>query len=120
MSRGLENIVASMKKHNIKLISVCLSAFLFYEPDKVPPKMRNLNEDHVRMLKILQSSELDYIAVCPPHIGEDPKGKYLVKNDERPSDVRVISKYALAEFLVKSLSKSEHYGHIVGISCESA
>lgn len=119
MSRGLENIVASMKKHGIKVISVCLSAFLFYEPDKVPPKMRDLNEDHVRMLKVLQSSGLDYVAVCPPHIGDDPKGEYLVKNDGRPNECRVISKFELAEFLVKSLFKSEHYGHIVGIACKS-
>lgn len=119
MSRGMANIVASMKKYNIKVVSVCLSAFLFYEPDKVPPRMRDINEEHLRMLKILQSSGLNYIALFPPHIADSPKGEYLVKNGERPNDVRVISKHELGEFLVKSLFKEEHYGHTVGIASVS-
>ncbi|KAK6639017.1 hypothetical protein RUM43_007287 [Polyplax serrata] len=119
MSRGLENIVKSMKANNIKPISVCLSAFLFYEPGKVPPMFKNINEEHERMLNIIKSSGLDYVAVFPPHIADNPKTEYRVKYGASPGG-RVISKYELANFLVTSLDNSEHFGKIVGICSVSS
>lgn len=68
LSEGLKNIVKAMKEVNVEIISVCLSAFLFYEPDKIPPRFHNLNADHQRMLDVLKATDLKYIACFPPHI----------------------------------------------------
>lgn len=43
-------------------------AFLFMEIDKVTPMLRDLTQDHLRMLEALKASDRDWIAVCPPHI----------------------------------------------------
>ena len=45
-------------------------AFLLWDPSKVPPRLQDVTDDHVRMHKILQQSGLKYVAVMPPHIGE--------------------------------------------------
>lgn len=70
LSDGLKNIVKAMKEENIEVISVCLSAFLFSDVfgDKMPPRFKNLTEEHNRMLDVLKESKLKYIAVFPPHI----------------------------------------------------
>lgn len=68
MSEGMKNIIKAMKECNVSVVSVCLSAFLFYDVDKVPPRFKDLNEDHQRMLDVLKVSGLKYIACLPPHI----------------------------------------------------
>lgn len=70
LSDGLKNIVKAMKEENIDVISVCLSAFLFSDVfgDKMPPRFKDLTEEHNRMLDVLKESNLKYIAVFPPHI----------------------------------------------------
>jgi hypothetical protein len=45
-----------------------VAAFLFYEPDKVPIRFRDLNADHQRMLDCLKASGLKWVAVLPPHL----------------------------------------------------
>mgnify|MGYP002715763407 FL=1 len=119
LSNGLKNIVHAMKENNIDVISVCLSAFLFYDLDKVPPVFKDINEEHGRMLDVLKSSNLNYIAVFPPHIADNPKSEYIVKNDASPGG-RVVSKYELGNFLVTSLKMEQHYKKIVGICSVSS
>lgn len=68
MSDGMKNIINAMKECNVEIVSVCLSAFLFYEVDKVPPIFKEVTDDHRRMYEALQSSGLKYIACFPPHI----------------------------------------------------
>lgn len=114
LSEGLKNIIKAMKELNVDVISVCLSAFLFYEPEKVPPQFNNLNDEHKRMLQVLQASDRKYIACFPPHIADQPPVDYIVKQGASPGG-RVISKYDLGRFLVESLTQPEHYGQIVGI-----
>lgn len=47
---------------------VCL-AFLFYEPAKVPKIFNEINAEHQRMYDILlKESDMNWIAVFPPHI----------------------------------------------------
>lgn len=116
MSSGLTNIISSMTSQSIKNISVCLSAFLFYEPEKVPPIFFNINEEHKRMYDLLKSNDdLNWIAVFPPHISDDPKSEFIIKHGQHPGP-KVISKYNLGAFLVDSLSQQEHYKKIVGIA----
>lgn len=68
LSQGMNNIIKAMKEENVEIVSVCLSAFLFYEPEKVPPMFKELNSDHQRQFDAIKASGLKYIAVLPPHI----------------------------------------------------
>lgn len=113
MSDGLKNIIKAMKENNINIISVCLSAFLFYDVDKVPFRFRDLNSDHQRMFDILKASDLKYIACLPPHIADQPASGHRIQYDSSPG--RVVSKYDLGVFLVESLFKPEYYGKVCGI-----
>lgn len=114
MSDGTENILEAMKTCGVKRVSCCISSFLFWEKAKVPEKYRPVTEDHERMLDALKASDREWVAVMPPHIAEEPaKGNYVIKNDAPVG--RVISKYDLAEILVKCLCSEENVGHAVGI-----
>ncbi|KAG8182901.1 hypothetical protein JTE90_004265 [Oedothorax gibbosus] len=114
MSDGTKNILESMKKHDVKRISCCISSFLFWEREKVPKPYIPITEDHDRMLQALKECDREWVAVLPPQIAEEPaKGNYQLKN-ETPVG-RVISKYDLAEILVNCLTAEEHIGHYVGI-----
>lgn len=68
MSEGTKNILTAMKEHKVEIISVCLSAFLFMEPERVPERFKAVNEDHLRQYNFVKKSGLKYVAVLPPHI----------------------------------------------------
>ncbi|XP_033217892.1 flavin reductase (NADPH) [Belonocnema kinseyi] len=114
LSEGMKNIVHAMKKHNVELVSVCLSAFLFYKPGTVPAIFKDLNEDHQRQLDIVKESGLKWVAILPPHIADSPSSNYTIKYDESPG--RAISKYDLGAFLVDSLDQPENYQKVCGIA----
>ena len=114
LSQGLRNIIDAMKAHNVGVVSVCLSAFLFYKPEAVPGIFKNLNADHQRMFDLLKESQLKWIAVLPPHIADAPSSKYVVKYDESPG--RAISKHDLGAFLIESLEQTERYQKVCGIA----
>lgn len=114
LSTGLSNILKGMEKANLRIVSVCLSSFLFWDQDKVPKQFEHLNAEHKRMLDTLKNSTLDYIAVLPPHIANEPSSEHKIVHDQSPG--RVISKYDLAKFFVDSLDQPEHYGKVCGIA----
>lgn len=114
MSEGLKNIMKAMKECNVNVISVCLSAFLFWDDDKVPPRFNDLNADHKRMFDAVKDSGLKYIACLPPHIADQPAGEYKIQYDSSPG--RIVSKHDLGRFLVESLSQPEHYEKVCGIA----
>uniref|UniRef100_A0A5F4WCE3 Biliverdin reductase B n=1 Tax=Callithrix jacchus TaxID=9483 RepID=A0A5F4WCE3_CALJA len=91
--------------------SRCGQAFLLWDPSKVPPRLQAVTDDHIRMHKVLQESGLKYVAVMPPHIGDQPlTGAYTVTLDGRgPS--RVISKHDLGHFMLHCLTTNEYDGH---------
>lgn len=70
----MTNIIKAMKETGIEIVSVCLSAFLFYDPEKVPPMFEHLNADHKKQFELTKASGLKYVAILPPHIA----GKYVV------------------------------------------
>ncbi|CAO2626278.1 Flavin reductase (NADPH), partial [Lemmus lemmus] len=111
MSEGTRNIVAAMKAHGVDKVVACTSAFLLWDPTKVPPRLQDVTDDHIRMHKVLQESGLKYVAVMPPHIGDQPlTGAYTVTLDGRgPS--RVISKHDLGHFMLRCLTTNEYDGH---------
>ncbi|XP_017890098.1 flavin reductase (NADPH) [Ceratina calcarata] len=114
LSQGMKNIVDAMKAHDVQVVSVCLSAFLFYKPEAVPAIFKDLNADHQRMFDILKESQLKWVAVLPPHIADKPNAKYVVKHNESPG--RAISKHDLGSFLVESLGQPEHHEKVCGIA----
>ncbi|XP_026291397.1 flavin reductase (NADPH) isoform X2 [Frankliniella occidentalis] len=114
MSEGTKNILNALKEAGVKPVSGCMSSFLFMEIEKVTPMLRDLTQDHIRMLDALKASDRDWIAVCPPHIAAEPSGNYEIKHGSSPG--RAISKYDLGFFLVDCLDKPEHYHQMVGIA----
>lgn len=114
LSAGTSNIIKAMQESKVDVISACLSAFLFYEDDKVPKMFVDLNADHMRQLQVLKDSDRKYIAVLPPHIADQPSGEITVSHDTSPG--RIVSKHDLAKFLVDSLTLPEHYGKVCGIA----
>ncbi|KAL8220035.1 UNVERIFIED_CONTAM: hypothetical protein K2H54_037879 [Gekko kuhli] len=117
MSEGTRNIVEAMKAHGIRKVVVCLSAFLMWDLEKVPAKLRPLTDDHIRMQQILKESGLDCVYVMPPHIaGDQPlTGDYTVTVDSSGGS-RVISKHDLGHFFLKCLTTAEYDGKNVYLS----
>ncbi|KAK4885173.1 hypothetical protein RN001_001444 [Aquatica leii] len=115
LSEGMNNIIKAMKDLNVEIVSVCLSAFLFCKPEKVPQIFCKLNADHQREFDAVRNSGLKYIAILPPHIADRPSGTCEVQHDSLPSGTMIVSKYDLGKFLIDSLTQPEHYGKTCGI-----
>lgn len=120
MSTGMQNIVNAMKAMDLKKVSVCLSSFLFFDPDKVPKMFTELNADHKRMLDVVKDSGLEYRAVFPPHIADEPSTEFAIAYDKSPGLTRSISKLDLGKFLIESLFDDEHAGKLIGICTKPA
>ncbi|CAG2171056.1 unnamed protein product [Oppiella nova] len=114
LSDGTRNIVESMTAHNIQRIACCLSSFIFWERTKIPERILPVHTEHERMLEILKGSDRQWIAVCPPHIEDNPaRGGYTLKLDGAVG--RSITKYDLGDILVDSLTSDDKVGHLVGM-----
>ncbi|XP_055849249.1 flavin reductase (NADPH) [Episyrphus balteatus] len=114
MSTGTKNIIEAMKELNIRRFSIIMSSFLFMNPEQVPKMFHNINDDHRKMLDMTKSSGLDFIAILPPHIADEPSTDVTILHDASPG--RAVSKYDLAKFIVDSLDQPEHYGKVCGIA----
>ncbi|KAM3959291.1 flavin reductase (NADPH) [Aphomia sociella] len=116
MSVGTKHILEAMVAKNVKPVSVCLSAFLFYEPEKVPKAFVDLNEDHKRMFELLKTSSVDWIAVFPPHIADEPSRELIIEVNPKQTPARSVSKWDLGQFFVDSLSEPKYYKSVIGIA----
>lgn len=114
LSIGTANLIAAMEEANIRTFSIVLSSFLLRTTAEVPAIFHHLNAEHKRMLDLTKESGLNYIAVLPPHIADEPSTEYTVLHDN--VEGRLISKYDLAKFIVNSLEQKEHYGKVCGVS----
>ncbi|XP_033832896.1 flavin reductase (NADPH) [Periophthalmus magnuspinnatus] len=120
MSEGTRNILEVMKERGIRKVVACMSAFLLWERSKVPPRLLPVTEDHDRMYSLLQSSSLDYVAVMPPHIGDDLPLTASYQAAEKMLRGRAISKHDLGHFFVQCLSTSSWDSKTVGVWGEYA
>ncbi|KOB71224.1 Flavin reductase [Operophtera brumata] len=102
MSEGTKNILEAMRAKNVKNVSACLSAFLFWSADKVPPRFNDLNEDHKRMYQALKDNE--------------PSREMIITVNPENGPGRTISKWDLGSFLVDSLSEPKYYKSVIGIA----
>lgn len=114
LSRGTENVIKAMKEAKVSKLSIVMSSFLLRPLNEVPAVFHKLNEEHQRMLDLTKASGLDYIAILPPHISDEPASGYTVLHDAAPG--RLVSKDDLGKFIVESLDQSEHYGKVCGIA----
>jgi len=114
MSEGTKNIIKAMKNNGLKKVSACMSSFLFMPPEMVPKVFIDLNADHKRMLEVIKESDLDYRAVLPPHIANEPSAPFQTLHDKSPG--RSISKYDLGKFFVDCLNQEEHARKVIGIA----
>ncbi|KAM8953653.1 flavin reductase (NADPH) isoform 2-T2 [Pelodytes ibericus] len=116
MSEGTRNILEAMKSSGIRKVVACMSSFLLWDLAKVPPPLRAVTEDHIRMHQVLKDSGLDYVAVLPPHIAGDKPltGEYTVTVGDRGGNV--ISKHDLSHFFLRCLSTAEYDGKSVTLS----
>ncbi|NXJ58411.1 BLVRB reductase, partial [Spizaetus tyrannus] len=112
-----KNIVTAMKTHGVRKVVACLSAFLLWDLQKVPPRLVPVTEDHIRMHRILQDSGLDCVYVMPPHIADDQPltGDYTVTVGASGGS-RVISTHDLGHFLLRCLHTSCYDGKSVYVS----
>ncbi|CAG4956977.1 unnamed protein product [Colias eurytheme] len=115
MSEGTKNIIDAMRAKNVHNVSACISAFLFYDEDKVPERFIPLTKDHKRMYEELKGSGLNWVAVFSPHISEDPSRDIIVEVNPEKSPGRAISKHDLGKFLIDSLSEPKYYKAVIGI-----
>ncbi|KAK4036371.1 flavin reductase (NADPH) [Daphnia magna] len=119
MSDSLKLILDLMCETGIKAISACMSSFLFMDPERVPPRFAEINADHKRMLETLQSPKyesLDWIAVLPPHIADEPSSNNQFKVNHGSSPGRQVPKSDLGQFMVECLSQPEHYHQLCGLA----
>lgn len=119
MSSSMKLILDSMLEQGVKNISVCLSSFLFWEPERVPALFAEVNADHRRMQDILQSpiyTELNWVAVHPPHIADEPSSNDQFKVVHGSCPGRQIPKWDLGQFMFDCLTQSEHYHQHCGLA----
>ncbi|XP_053577743.1 flavin reductase (NADPH) [Bombina bombina] len=116
MSQGTQNIIDAMKACGLRKVVACMSSFLLWDISKVPPPLRAVTEDHIRMHQVLKDSGLDYVAVLPPHIAADKPltGNYTVTVEARGGNV--ISTHDLSNFFLRCLTTSEYDGKSVTVS----
>lgn len=115
MSTGMQNVVEAMKAEHLAKVSVCLSSFLFFAPEQVPKMFAHLNADHKRMLDVLKASDLEYRAIFPPHIADEPSSEFVIEYDKSPGLTREISKFDLGKFLIESLFEEKHAAKVIGL-----
>ncbi|EAT32942.1 AAEL014821-PB [Aedes aegypti] len=86
----------------------------------VPKMFTELNADHKRMLDVLKASDLEYRAILPPHIADEPSTEYVIAYDKSPGLTRSISKLDLGKFLIEALFEDQHAGKVIGMCTKPA
>jgi putative NADH-flavin reductase len=114
ISQGTGHIIHGMEMHGVRRIVVILSSGIISK--NIPPMFINVNAEHCRILELLQDSQLDWIAACPPYIRDNPfTGNYSLQTEQMPSDRMQISKYDLADFMLRQLHSDAYLRRAVGI-----
>uniref|UniRef100_A0A8C3NLJ8 Uncharacterized protein n=1 Tax=Geospiza parvula TaxID=87175 RepID=A0A8C3NLJ8_GEOPR len=120
MSEGTKTILEAMAEHGVRKVVACLSAFLLWDPARVPERLRAVTEDHRRMERLLRGLGLPAVLVMPPHIAVDQPltGDYEVTVGAAggPGSSRVISAPDLGHFLLRCLRGDEFDGKSVYVS----
>lgn len=123
---GIKNIIAQMKKANVKRIIAIggmgvLNAdenTLLIDGDDYPTEYIPVGKEHQKAYEYLKESELDWTFVCPPDIiAAGPTGIYNTTSNYPPTPNNFkINAGDLAMFMLNELKKDEYVRQRVGIS----
>ena len=83
---------------------------------KVDPRYLHVADEHRRNLKVLQDSGLDWIAVCPPGITDEPAHGHTEPVPGARGPNWSISRFDLADFMLERLDGDEFLRQTVGVS----
>ncbi|MGE5107975.1 MAG: NAD(P)-dependent oxidoreductase [Sphingobacteriales bacterium] len=125
-SLGIKNIIAQMKKANVKRIialggSGILNASehkLFIETEDYPKQFLPVGKEHFKAYEYLRDSNLDWTVVCAPNLANnDPTGNYFTNKDYPPQPNNYkINTSDLAMFMLNELERNDYMKCRVGIS----
>ncbi|XP_077645236.1 flavin reductase (NADPH) [Lonchura striata] len=111
MSDATRTIVEALVEHGVPKVVACLSAFLLWEPQRVPERLRAVTEEHRRMERILRAAPLRWVLAMPPHIATELPltGDYALSPGSAggPGASRRISAPDLGHFLLRCLRQSD-------------
>jgi putative NADH-flavin reductase len=113
-SDATAGIVRALNDARVRRLSIVSNQAIFFS--KVAPAYAPYVAEHRRNVETLRESDLDWIALAPPLLTDDPpSGAYRVALDA-PAGGDRISRADLATALLDSLDRTEWQGHAVGIS----
>lgn len=114
ISEGTRHIIHGMEEHDVRRIVVILASGIISK--NIAPMFININAEHRRILEMLQQSQLDWIAACPPYIQDYAfTGNYTLYTDSMPTDRMQISKFDLADFMLRQVHSNTYLRQAVGI-----
>lgn len=125
-SLGMKNIIRQMEKAGVKRIIALggigvlngdLDTYIFDTPD-FPYELKEVSQEHLRALHLLESSSLDWTFVCPPTIlDQEGSGQYITNDNYPPEpDNSEIAAGDLADFMLTEITANLHLYQRVGIS----
>jgi len=116
LSMGTALIVEALAASEIKRVVCLLSGWLFYAI--VPPPFVEITRDHARQLAVLQSSALDWVAVCPPAlIDRSARNAYKVTIDRLPGQgYQEIGVDDLSNFMLRAVTEDIYIRQKIGIA----
>ena len=125
ISTGIKNIVAGMRKHDVKkLITISICSLLPSYIKKPPIVLRNLTNDHERAIDFLKLvDDINWIGISPPEILKLPHtGAYTTTVDVLPGGRLVTTAGDIAHLVVAYVTDDNKFSQdahqLVGISSE--
>lgn len=124
-SEGFSNIVAAMRKHNIRRFIALLSVGTVPDPNEafihkhvIRPLIRGTYDDMRRAENVLADcNDIDWIIIRPLRLMSTPQtGKYRTATDTLPPGGVEISRADVAEFMLKQMCTDEHLQSYVTIA----
>jgi putative NADH-flavin reductase len=124
-SEGFANIVAAMRKHNIRRFIALLSVGTVPDPNEalihkwiIRPLIRGTYDDMRRAESFLAGcDDMDWIGIRPLRLMNTPRtGKYRIAADILPPGGVEISRADVAEFMLKQVHSDEHLRGYVTIA----
>ena len=124
-SEGFANIVAAMRKHNIRRFIALLSVGTVPDPNEpfihkriIRPLIR-ANYDDMRKAENVMAGcdDLDWVVIRPLRLMNTPRtGKYRTVDNILPPGGVEISRADVAEFILKQVSTDEHLRNYMTIA----
>jgi putative NADH-flavin reductase len=123
-SKGTNNILTTMKKHNRRRFVGITSSGVEDNQSKpflyrwfVKPLLNNAYADMTRMEAIVMTSGLDWTIIRPAGLTNEPgTGMYRVALNTTLNKPRRISRADVAEIMLKTITDDQYVGTVVGVA----